>query len=640
RLYDQMRAAGWRPWLDERDILPGEKRKQAVEDAIAESNFFLACISENVARRRGRVQKEIRDALDILQNLLEDDIYLIPVLFEACALPERLKEFQPVRLYREGGFDNLIRALNAGLHRRMREHEGDEKQNKSGGAAIELETRPLRPDAPERGDAPSFEFRFYNLLAGAHRGLENGRPRKTSAYLQQCMILLLRLVYRASHGEAEARGAPVKLLIRHLRSRVKDARILEMLREIIQQCHLVSHDLDEAVSRKRSGNLLIEFIAVWFWFQRNILKESQPKMVLLREALTSNIPTASAPLKLEKERFLFSEESESFSADPSNAAGAQTTGKESPRIALHQTALKYSRGLEAWQKFLANLASFQLRTELEIPFVETHKHSEEIELSFLTVCRSVTSIIARLRSAYTIIYIGPPISVADWCRRHQITTNLEDFIEVFETPEADSGDRQLVHVVDKAATVAVDAVPLHDSDINQVAPEIKQAAYNDIDSRTYAEYKAASRASTGFIQSNIALLNDDHDLFLALSYPMDTWRLFLHPLQSQVTAHPAQIMFIQGGPGTGKTVVLAHRIAHAIQKREQSDRNFKIIFLAFTKSVAANMRGMLDKLNVDPGRVLFEDVRDFFARKTRGELGLKYENKELIYWELFRGRTE
>ncbi|MCR9141492.1 MAG: TIR domain-containing protein [bacterium] len=667
KLYDQMQAAGWRPWLDERDILPGEKRKQAIEDAIADSDFFLACVSDNVARRRGRVQKEIRDALDVLQNLLEDDIYLIPVLLEACALPERLKEFQPVRLYREGGFDNLIRALNAGLHRRMREHADSDNDAPGGGApTIQLESKASGPDQAQVANAPGFDFRFYKLLAGAHDGLENGRPRQTSAYLQQCTILLLRLVYRKSHGEAEARSAPVKQLIRHLRATTRDLRILKALRKIIQQCHLVSHDLDEAISRKRSGNLLIEFIAVWFWFQKNVLDQRQPEMLLIREALTTRANPGGDSLKLTKERFIYSEESESLvaptdanenrsqpEADPDEADASGDTSQEIPRIALHQAALKYSRKLESWQKFLANLACFQLRTELEIPYVEIHKHSEEIELSFVTVCQSVTSIIARLKSTYVILYIGPPVSVNDWCRRHQISTNLEDFIEVFETPVSETKkDRRLVHLVSRAPDLALAAGPENDearsnpptpgkaTDMSQLAPEIKEAAFNDIDSETYAEYKATSRASTGFIQSNIALLNDDHDLFQALSYPMDTWRLFLHPLQSKVTAHPAQIMFIQGGPGTGKTVVLAHRIAHAIQKREQSDRNFKVVFLAFTKSVAANMRDMLEKLNVDPGRILIEDVRDFFARKTRGELGLKYEDRKLIYWELFRGRQE
>lgn len=670
KLYDQIKAAGWRPWLDERDILPGEKRKQAIEDAIIESDFFLACLSDDVARRRGRVQREIRDALDVLQNLLEDDIYLIPVLLEECALPERLKEFQPVRLYREGGFDNLIRALNAGLHRRLREHDADEE---SGGAGenIQLEARakPSGSDAPAREKSdpgPSLEFRFYNLMAGAHGGLEKGQPRKTAAYLQQCMILLLRMVYRKQYGEDAARTTPVKQLIRHLRSVVNDSRILGMLRAIIQQCHLVSHDLDEAVSRKRSGNLLIEFIAVWFWFQRNVLGESQPSMILLREALASHTPAGKSPIKLEKERFLYSEESDILTAGAKDdAASNEPAGGDGIRIALHQAALKYSHGLEAWQKFLANLACFQLRTELEIPFVETHKHAEEIELSFITVCRSVTTIIARLQSAHIIIYIGPEISVADWCARHRISTNLEDFIEVFQL-SADRrkavDDRQLVYVVDRATEAvlnpeaqtrdAADAQkehdapqsaspdPTHGSHMSEMAPEIKQAAFHDIDPGTYDEYKAANRSSTGFIQSNIALLNDDHDLFLALSYPMDTWRLFLHPMQSKVTSNPAQIMFIQGGPGTGKTVVLAHRIAHVIQKRETSERDFKVVFLAFTRSVADNMRDMLDKLNVDPGRILIEDVHGFFARRTRGELGLHYENQRLNYWELFRGRKE
>ena len=657
-LYDRMQAAGWRPWLDERDILPGEKRKAAIEEAITGADFFIVCLSERVEHRRGRIQKEIRHALDVLQNLLEDDIYLIPVLLESCELPERLKEFQPVRLYRPDGFDNLIRALNAGLRRRLRESNA---AHDAIGHPVELQSRDSSARPETETETVSFEFRFYNLLAGAHNGLHTGQPRETATCLQQCTILLLRIVLRASRGEAAAREAPVKELMRHLHDTVKERAILELIRGIIQHCHLVSHDLDEAISRKRSGNLFVEFLAVFFWFQRNILNEQQPNLILLSEALSPRPVASDGPIRLPKEVFLFSEEnlpltasdaeSDSSSDSSSNAksdagvAARSRAPEKITRIALHQAALDSANDLEGWQKFLANLACFQLRTNVAVPFIEIHKHSEEIELSFVTVCRSVTCVFARLQAAYILIHIGPPIAAGDWCAERQISTNLTDFIEVFAVP-AGPRDRPLVRVLQ---TTSGDAAPLPPeliarTDAGQahvnLAPEMEQAVHNDIDATTYAEYKAASRAATGFIQSNIALLNDDHDLLQALSYPMDTWRLFLHPLQSRITTHPARFLFIQGGPGTGKTVVLAHRIAHAIQRREASGRDFKIIFLAFTKSVAQNMRRMLDKLNVDPGRILIEDVRGFFARKTRGELGLQYEKRTLTYWEMFRGSKE
>jgi hypothetical protein len=65
--------------MDKKDILPGERWKSSIRKAVRDSDFFLACLSANSINKRGWIQKEIKDALDIWQEKLEDDIYLIPV---------------------------------------------------------------------------------------------------------------------------------------------------------------------------------------------------------------------------------------------------------------------------------------------------------------------------------------------------------------------------------------------------------------------------------------------------------------------------------------------------------------------------------------------------------------------------------
>lgn len=118
RFYKNLLDSEFIPWMDTKDILPGENWKFSIENAIRESEFFVACITSNSLNRRGFLQKEINQALRIWEEKLESDIYLIPVRFEDCKVPEILSRFQWVDLFGINGWDKLMSAFNAGLDRR------------------------------------------------------------------------------------------------------------------------------------------------------------------------------------------------------------------------------------------------------------------------------------------------------------------------------------------------------------------------------------------------------------------------------------------------------------------------------------------------------------------------------------------
>jgi tetratricopeptide (TPR) repeat protein len=120
-LYQKLSDAGFKPWMDTRDILPGERWQTSIRKAIRHSDFFLVCLSKSSAGKRGWVQREIREALDIWQEMLDSDIYLIPVRLEDCEAPDRLRDFQWVDLFEEDGWTRLVRAIQAGMERRAEE---------------------------------------------------------------------------------------------------------------------------------------------------------------------------------------------------------------------------------------------------------------------------------------------------------------------------------------------------------------------------------------------------------------------------------------------------------------------------------------------------------------------------------------
>jgi hypothetical protein len=113
KLYDDLSKAGFKPWLDEIDLLPGQEWELEIRHAIEKANFFLACLSQNAIDEKGYVHKEIKIALDILDKIPEGRIYLIPVRFENCRVPDRLSSRQWVDLFEPNGLGRLIKALHA-----------------------------------------------------------------------------------------------------------------------------------------------------------------------------------------------------------------------------------------------------------------------------------------------------------------------------------------------------------------------------------------------------------------------------------------------------------------------------------------------------------------------------------------------
>jgi formylglycine-generating enzyme required for sulfatase activity len=114
-LYHQLKAAGYSPWLDQEDLLPGVDWEREIRRAIRGSEFFLACLSKESIDKRGFVQKELKMGLNVLDEMPEGKIYLIPVRLEACEVPERLRSRQWVDFFAPRGFEKLKRALDSEL---------------------------------------------------------------------------------------------------------------------------------------------------------------------------------------------------------------------------------------------------------------------------------------------------------------------------------------------------------------------------------------------------------------------------------------------------------------------------------------------------------------------------------------------
>ena len=70
---------------------------------------MLVCLSKESVAKRGFLQREIKDVLDVADEMPEGRAFVVPARLEECEVPERLRRWQWVNLYDPDGYDKLLR---------------------------------------------------------------------------------------------------------------------------------------------------------------------------------------------------------------------------------------------------------------------------------------------------------------------------------------------------------------------------------------------------------------------------------------------------------------------------------------------------------------------------------------------------
>ncbi|MDT0304278.1 AAA family ATPase [Streptomonospora sp. DSM 45055] len=90
--------------------------------------------------------------------------------------------------------------------------------------------------------------------------------------------------------------------------------------------------------------------------------------------------------------------------------------------------------------------------------------------------------------------------------------------------------------------------------------------------------------------------SEDTDIQVAIEDRFSRWKVFLHPTQHKLARRdhrgPARV---SGGPGTGKTIVALHRVAH-LAERLPLGHTKQILLTTFNKNLAADLRKRLLEL--------------------------------------------
>lgn len=100
RLYRDLKALGAQPWIDITDMLPGGAWKRQIEEALDACDYVVLLLSHNSIEKRGYVQVEKRYVLELLKQMPEGSIFLVPVRLEECRpLQSQIRDIHWVDLF-------------------------------------------------------------------------------------------------------------------------------------------------------------------------------------------------------------------------------------------------------------------------------------------------------------------------------------------------------------------------------------------------------------------------------------------------------------------------------------------------------------------------------------------------------------
>ncbi len=115
RLYNDLKNSTLpvEPWLDKKDLLPGQDWDIEIKESIRKSDFFIPLFSSTSIVKRGYIQREFKVAVDTLQDIPPGDIFVIPVRLDECDIKyNELAKFQRQDLFPEW-YEGLVRIIKS-----------------------------------------------------------------------------------------------------------------------------------------------------------------------------------------------------------------------------------------------------------------------------------------------------------------------------------------------------------------------------------------------------------------------------------------------------------------------------------------------------------------------------------------------
>jgi len=103
-------------WFDKESLKPGEIWSREIRSAIANADSFLLLLSRCSTAKRGFIQREVREALNVLAELPEGEVFVIPARLDDCEPHfEELARLHYVDLFPDfaGGLARIVHSVTS-----------------------------------------------------------------------------------------------------------------------------------------------------------------------------------------------------------------------------------------------------------------------------------------------------------------------------------------------------------------------------------------------------------------------------------------------------------------------------------------------------------------------------------------------
>ena len=123
KLVQTLKSFGINVWLDREKLNPGERWEYAIEQAIQEGAFFIACFSKQYIDGTDGVRfEELNIAIERLRRKPDSHVWFIPVLLNKCEIPnmdirkgQKLSSLHYTELYKnwDRGIDKILSVVQS-----------------------------------------------------------------------------------------------------------------------------------------------------------------------------------------------------------------------------------------------------------------------------------------------------------------------------------------------------------------------------------------------------------------------------------------------------------------------------------------------------------------------------------------------
>lgn len=113
KLKSDLTNRGIKIWIDKEQMLPGEKWKKKISEAIRSCEFAIICLSKKAFSKEGYFHKELNEIKERATLFPGTKTFIIPVRLDKCDIPDELQEIQTADLFEnwESGIKSITKSI-------------------------------------------------------------------------------------------------------------------------------------------------------------------------------------------------------------------------------------------------------------------------------------------------------------------------------------------------------------------------------------------------------------------------------------------------------------------------------------------------------------------------------------------------